>query len=541
MRFLIVLLLLLPSVLAVESHMTLLTISESGDHGGTADLYLRIQEGKGQVFIDTMPLTKMDTQITMRFAKEFACSFTNTDCSRLDFFYTIRAPASIVGGPSAGAPASLLTISALEGISLDSSAVVTGTINSGGIIGPVGGVSAKVLAARNAGFDKVLIPKWAFANDTNLSFFHSGIEVVKVVTVDEALTILSGKDYLFEDSEILVDEEYTSKMIETSNEMCNRTSKLINETGSTPESYNLSLTALENENYYSAASFCFSSNIQLRKKILENSSIDFIVTGLENLETQVNSFNEFLDNKELRTITDFQTFIIVKERVLEAERLLDSFWNLSLNDSSIYYTAALASERFYSAVVWSGFFDLEGEVYDLDSAHLRETCFRKLEEAEQTISYVKYYLPTFTRESKKTLDSAKDKRFLGEYELCIFEASKAKAEASIIATALGISSDSVDDLVNEKLKIAARDISREQESGIFPILAYSYFEYASSLRESDPYSALLYAEYALELSNVGMYFEKESFDFRIPRLDIIFALIIGIFIGSFITYFNVRK
>jgi predicted S18 family serine protease len=488
-----------------------------------------------------MPLTKMDTQITMRFAKEFACSFTNIDCSRLDFFYTIRASASIVGGPSAGAPATLLTISALDGVSLDSSAVITGTINSGGIIGPVGGVNEKIVAARNAGFDKVLIPKWSFANDTNISIFTSGIEVVKVVTVDEALTILTGVDYLYDNGEIIVDEEYSAKMFETATEMCNRTSKLIDETGIVPVSYNLSRDALEDEDYYSAASFCFSSNIQLRKSILENSSIDFIVIGLERLGGQIVSFNEFLDNKELRTITDFQTFIIVKERVLEAERLLDSFWNLSLNDSSIYYTAALAYERFYSAVVWSGFFDLSGEVYDLDSDHLRNTCFKKLEEAEQTISYVNYYLPSFTRNSKKTLDGAKDKRSLGEYELCIFEASKAKAEASIIVTALGISSDSVGELVSEKLKIVSRAISREQDSGIFPILAYSYYEYSNSLKESDPYSSLLYAEYALELSNVRMYFEKESFDFRIPRLDILFSLIIGIIIGSFITYFNVSS
>ncbi len=184
---------------------------------------------------------------------------------------------------------------------------------------------------------------------------------------------------------------------------------------------------------------------------------------------------------------------------------------------------------------------MSGEVYDLNSEHLRETCFRKLEEAEQIINYVNYYLPTFTRESKNTLDGAEDKRFLGEYELCIFEASKAKSEAGIIATVLGINSESLDELVSEKLKIASRAISREQDSGIFPILAYSYYEYSNSLRESDPYAALLYAEYALEFSNIRMYFEKESFDFRIPKLDILFALIIGIFIGSFITYFNVRK
>ena len=40
-------------------------------------------------------------------------------------------------------------------------------------------------------------------------------------------------------------------------------------------------------------------------------------------------------------------------------------------------------------------------------------------------------------------------------------------------------------------------------------MGYSYYEYATSLREKDVYSALLYAEYALELSNLDIYFEPE--------------------------------
>ena len=51
----------------------------------------------------------------------------------------------------------------------------------------------------------------------------------------------------------------------------------------------------------------------------------------------------------------------------------------------------------------------------------------------------------------------------------------------------------------------ARTISK----GAFPILGYSYYQYASSLRD-DPGIDLVYSEYALELSNLDMYFEEES-------------------------------
>ena len=91
-------------------HIGLLTVAESSDnstpeHGGVADLYLVIKKGTGRIFIDSFPLSKLDTQITTRFASEIACDFLDKDCSQYDFFYTIRANSAIVGGPSAGAAA----------------------------------------------------------------------------------------------------------------------------------------------------------------------------------------------------------------------------------------------------------------------------------------------------------------------------------------------------------------------------------------------------------------------------------------------------
>ena len=66
-----ILILLLPSVNAKEGHMRLLAVSETenGQEGGIADLFLEIEEGSGRVFLETFPLTRLDTQISTRFAK----------------------------------------------------------------------------------------------------------------------------------------------------------------------------------------------------------------------------------------------------------------------------------------------------------------------------------------------------------------------------------------------------------------------------------------------------------------------------------------
>lgn len=72
-----------------SGHIGLLTVSESAnntDQGGIADLSLVVTPGSGRIFIDSFPLSKLDTQITMRFATEVACDLLNKDCSGLDFF-----------------------------------------------------------------------------------------------------------------------------------------------------------------------------------------------------------------------------------------------------------------------------------------------------------------------------------------------------------------------------------------------------------------------------------------------------------------------
>ncbi len=64
-----------------------------------------------------------------------------------------------VDGPSAGVAMTLAAFSALTGRAVDGSSAVTGEISIQGEVRPVGGVPAKVEAARLAGLKRVFIPK----------------------------------------------------------------------------------------------------------------------------------------------------------------------------------------------------------------------------------------------------------------------------------------------------------------------------------------------------------------------------------------------
>ena len=85
---LFMILVVLPMAYAQNGHMKLLAVSDTqnGEVGGIADLYLEISPGTGRVFLETFPLTRLDTQISTRLAKEIACDYANVDCSKYDFY-----------------------------------------------------------------------------------------------------------------------------------------------------------------------------------------------------------------------------------------------------------------------------------------------------------------------------------------------------------------------------------------------------------------------------------------------------------------------
>jgi predicted S18 family serine protease len=205
--------------------------------------------------------------------------------------------------------------------------------------------------------------------------------------------------------------------------------------------------------------------------------------------------------------------------------------------NEILSSLGFAIERVYSAEEWSEFFGTKGKKFDFNAKILKESCIEKLTEAEERYQYTQLFFPGLMESTKEKIDGAYTDLKTEDFKLCLFKASKAKAQANIVLSTLGVEEDQVDNLIKLKLEAAGQNIVEEQKKGIFPISGYSYYEYAHALIDEDKYNALLYAEYALELSNLDMYFESKKrndfvFDFNRQTL---FIFITGIGAGILIS------
>jgi predicted S18 family serine protease len=130
---------------------------------------------------------------------------------------------------------------------------------------------------------------------------------------------------------------------------------------------------------------------------------------------------------------------------------------------------------------------------------------------------------------KEDISKSNEELEKGNYELCLSQASKAKAEVDTVLSVFGVDGAQYKNIVDRKLDIVRDSIAKQSAKGIFPILGYSYYEYANSLKESDVYSALLYSEYALELGNLDIYFKEGNGGKKSLNVD---ARALGIFLAG---------
>jgi uncharacterized protein len=530
---------LVPIAFAKHGGMPLLAVREKGDsyEGSTAKLFLEISPGSGRVFVDTFPLSKIDTQISMRFAKEIACDFLDHDCENLDFIYTIRASSPIIGGPSAGAAAAILTITTLSDAELKHDVSITGTINSGGLIGPVGGLKEKIAAGADSGLKFILIPEGEYqqinksGNDSISTQEYAkqlGVEAIEVSDIYQTLPYFTDTRFKSFKQDIMISSTYKNTMKELANILCQRNMELKRDIfpdnssrdihSIYEDAKNLSIRgeqAFQQSQYYSAASFCFSSNIKYNNVFLEmkNFSDTKYDSLFQELKIEIDKFESEIEEKKIKTITDLESYMVVKERLIEAREYAENKKN-----NSFAYAYAYANERLRSAYSWATFFNHQGKELNLDEESLKESCRQRIAESEERLQYASIYLPFSLTSPRDELDKAYEDFNNADYALCLFKASKSKAESNIVLNTLGIGDDFIPKLIENKLDAATRVIVKAEQEQIFPILGYSYFEYANNLKSSDRYSALLYSEYALELSNLDIYFQEKS-AVTLPKVD----------------------
>ena len=589
-----------------HNSITLLAVSELEDgrtRGSIATLELEIIPGRGRVFLDTFPLTQVDTQVSTRIAKEIACQISDVSCDEFDFIYTITSGSSIIGGPSAGAAITALTVLTLENERILPRVTITGTSNTGGLIGPVGGLQEKIQAASRNGIQTVLIPRGErhapLTNDTSnqsvsqeridlVAFgLQRGVSVIEVGNIFEVLTLMSRRDFSVTIEEVEIPTFYRETMFQLADAICQRTDEtiqsihlqnlgvrdnsqdaLISLTGlqiegntssnivlrdsqfnitflqeSILDLLNQSQNALERSDYYSAASFCFGAGINAR--FLASLQTEF--SELETMAQDQIQRSLTLHRDSYTTIVELQTFMLVSERIAESEEHLEAARELYAqnNTPQALFRISQSIERAFSAESWASFYQPIGQEFRFDVATLSQGCSIKLREAQDRQNFVSLYAP-FLSEST-ILETAREHQREGRYELCLFEASKAKARFDVVLGKVGVSTQAdFADLIAEREVLVRHAIDRQIEKEIFPIIGYSYFEYALSLVDIDPQSSLLYLQFALGLSNLDVYFPKESSSnsflsqSRFSQIDFRLIFFFGLALGMIVAVILLR-
>ncbi len=109
----------------------------------------------------------------------------NLDVDPRDYDIHVNFPGGIASdGPSAGVAIATAVYSAIKNIPIDNKIAMTGEVSIRGSVKPVGGVIAKVEAAKQAGANRVLIPK------ENWQQTFEKIEDIKVIPVERLEEVL---------------------------------------------------------------------------------------------------------------------------------------------------------------------------------------------------------------------------------------------------------------------------------------------------------------------------------------------------------------
>ena len=150
-----------PSQFIISQNAKTLKVPAVDNQGKGVPVRLRVEanQGTGRILVDVESLFFfVDTQNSVRNARNVAAKISGLDPSKHDVLYVVEANASAIGGPSAGAALTIATVAALKNLTLRDDVMITGSINHDGTLGPVSGIIEKATAAKQVGAVVFIVP-----------------------------------------------------------------------------------------------------------------------------------------------------------------------------------------------------------------------------------------------------------------------------------------------------------------------------------------------------------------------------------------------
>ncbi|MEO2154533.1 MAG: S16 family serine protease [Nanoarchaeota archaeon] len=459
---------------------------------------LNSSDNKVDVFISSNSFIGEDTQLSIIMAKNIVCSIF--DCKGKDFLVKIYGDTPLLSGPSGGAAFATGMVEVLLHLP-DKDVGITGTINPGGVIGPVGGVNYKVQAAKD--LDLVIIPlgeKIYRDPLTNKTYNLSYPNVKEAGTLFDILRLVWRINIKLKTHNLSVPDWYKKTMKEIANDLCSK----------------INYEVKDNESYYAQASFCFTKLINIYKENYSRYDLKELIQEETKLEEELNRLEEKLRSKfeTINGLNELQLYMILYKRINDAKdnlkKLNETIKDILINGSSqekieqfiniLSYTRA----RIDSIKEWSKFIYTMPKGVPINIERINYLCKENYLQVKSYYDYLEglyasYDLPFhffYLDNLMKKLDEYKEKNPI----LCLAYAKELKSNIDSILALTYLTKNNLPTFFNSTNKITKFYIERNKE---FPVMAYAYWNYANFLAKKNDYiSAINYNYLAMNLATM---------------------------------------
>lgn len=493
--------------------------------GSTASVTITAAtNGSGHVFVDTFPLTQVDMQGSARLAARVASQISGKNLAEHDFFFVIRSNSEQIGGPSAGATLAVGATAALNGWTVRPDALMTGTVNPDGSIGPVGGIPEKARAAADAGMSVFLFPEGQELSPTegarpqliDMEIYcrdELDIECVPVGDVRDAISIMT--DHVIEQQPItgnVTGDAFRRALEPLSGELVAQAETLVDEASTAvarlpagaardalaqnvvdaTRTLERARDAVANGTYYTAASLSFQSAVMAHgardKARLIDEGSPALTRALDEADAAVEAARAAVDGADIVHTGDFESHGAAQDRLLEAESQLQEARALAGQGTAqaaldAVEIAATASERADTARWWLRLGDALPPGDAVTSEQLEGVARDTLTASKEVVSYVEAVFQSATSgatltDAREKLAQADEAMRRGYHPGAMMLALEAETRAAAILKLAGYVQGAPAVVFEAAAENAARAIQQARERGFEPLLAQSVYEFS---------------------------------------------------------------